>query len=274
MNWKVVVAGERDDGRLRIGDAHAQRRRDRPAQRAGLPGVDPVPGAVYVQELGPRDLGQADRGDVARLRAEGLVHLLVHPLRLDRDVVEVGAAQHGAPSVAAFAGPLRAVREPAGRRPLLRELDEQLQRGAGVGDDAVVGREDAPDLGRFDVDVHERAPRPVDVQAAGVPIGPAVADAQDEVGGKHRRVAMPVRGLQPGHAGHQPVVVGNRPPAHQRRDDRHTEYLRELDEQRRGVRVHDAAPATITGRSDRSSMSSTLAAWARVARGLYAGSGS
>jgi hypothetical protein len=100
----------------------------------------------------------------------------------------------------------------------------------GVGGDAVVGGEDAADLGRFDVDVHERAAGGVDVQLAGVAVGPAVADAEDEVRLQERRVAVAVRGLQADHAGVQLVVVGQRAPAHQGRDHRNARQLGELDE--------------------------------------------
>ena len=102
---EVVVARQRHHGRLRVGHADPQRRRQGPAQRAGLPGVDPVAGPVDVQELTAGDLGQADGADIAGVLVEGLDHLLVHPLRLDRDVVEVGAAQHGPLALGALLHP-------------------------------------------------------------------------------------------------------------------------------------------------------------------------
>ena len=62
---EVIVARQRHDLAVRIGGAHAERRRQGPAQRAGLAAVDPVARLVDVQELGAGDLRQADRADVA-----------------------------------------------------------------------------------------------------------------------------------------------------------------------------------------------------------------
>ena len=50
-----------------------------------------------------------------------------------------------------------------------------------------------------------------------------------------------MRGLQPAHAGHQRVVVGNRAPGHQGGDHRDAGEFGELDEQIRCVRIDDAA---------------------------------
>ena len=111
-----------------------------------------------MQELGGLDLGQPDRAHVADVLAERAVHLLVDALGLDRDVVEVRLAQHRALALVGTRSPTPvAVRQVA----LAGGLDEQLERRLGVGDDAVVGREHPPDLGRLDVDVDERAARGV-----------------------------------------------------------------------------------------------------------------
>ena len=72
-------------------------------------------------------------------------------------------------------------------------------------------------------------------------VGPAVADAEDEVGLQEGRVAVAVRGLQADHAGVQLVVVGDGAPAHQGGDDRDAGQLGELDQQVGGVGVDDAA---------------------------------
>jgi hypothetical protein len=177
---------------------------------------------------------------------------------------------HGARGTPA---PRRCGRRATRRSALARHLDEQLQRRPGVGDDPVVGGEDPPDLGRLDVDVHELPARGIGGQAAGVPVRPPVADAEHEVRGQHRGVAVPVCGLQAGHAGHQPVVVGQRAPAHQRRHHRGAGQLGELGEQVRGVGVDDPA----AGHDDRplglGQHVQRLSIWARVAAGLYTGSG-
>ena len=132
-------------------------------------------------------------------------------------------------------------RSAAGGLPLAGHRDQLFQGGAGVGHDAVVGREDPADLGRLDVHVHEGAAGAVGVQPAGLPVGPPVADAEDEVGGQHGGVAVLMGGLQAGHARHQRVVVRDGAPAHQGRDDRHVQQLGQLDQQVAGVGVDDAA---------------------------------
>lgn len=125
---------------------------------------------------------------------------------------------------------------------LLGDLDEERQRGLGVGGDAVVRGEDLADLGRLDVDVHELAVLGVHVQlVAGVTVGPAVADAEDEVRLQERGVAVTRTGLLTDHAGVQLVVVRDRTPAHEGGNDRSVGQLGELDQQVRCVGVEDAA---------------------------------
>src|SRR3546814_12927509 len=62
-----------DDLAPGAGLAHAERGRQRPAERAGLAAVDPVARVVDVEELRGGDLRQADGGDVAGIAAESLV---------------------------------------------------------------------------------------------------------------------------------------------------------------------------------------------------------
>ena len=155
------------------------------------------------------------------------------------------------------------------RPPCAARLDQQrVQCGARVGDHAVVRGEHPADLGRLDVDVHERAALGVDVQRAGVAVGPAVADAQHEVGLQHGRVAVPVRGLDAHHAGVQRVVIGDGAPAHQGRDHRHAQQLGQFHQPVGGVGVDDAATGHDHRALGRGSMSRSFAAWAGVAAGL------
>src|SRR5690606_18805427 len=84
--------------------------------RPGLAGVDPVPRPVHVEELRAGDLREPDRRDVARLGAERPVHLLVHALRLDGDLGEVGLALQRALALGALGGPAGVVARPAGGR--------------------------------------------------------------------------------------------------------------------------------------------------------------
>ena len=89
--------------------------------------------------------------------------------------------------------------------------------------------------------MHEGAALGVGLDRAGVPVGPAIADAEHEVGFQHRGIAVAVAGLKADHAGHQHVIVGDRAPPHQRRDDRHVGDLGEFDQQIRGIGIDDAA---------------------------------
>lgn len=92
---EIVVTRERDDLAVRIGGANTERCRQRPAERAGLAAVDPVARLVDVQELRAGDLGKTDGRDVASVAVEGLVHLFIDALRLQRHLVEMRLAQHG-----------------------------------------------------------------------------------------------------------------------------------------------------------------------------------
>ena len=194
-----------------------------------------------MQELGAGDLRQADRGDVAGVAAELLVHLLVDALRLERHLIVVRLAEHVQLAVLALVRPGAAVRERTRRLHLLGDLDEQLERRLGVRHDAVVRIEHPADLGRLDVHVHEPAALGVGVERAGVPVGPAIADAEHEVRLEEVGVAVAVAGLQADHAGHQLMVVGDAAPAHQGRDHRHARHFRELDQQVAGIGVDDPA---------------------------------
>ena len=53
---EIIVARQRHDVAVGIGRAHAERRRQRPAERTGLPAIDPVARLVDMQELRAGDL--------------------------------------------------------------------------------------------------------------------------------------------------------------------------------------------------------------------------
>ena len=101
----------------------------------------------------------------------------------------------------------------------------------------------------------------------GVPVGPAVPDAEHEIGFEHGRVAIAVEVCNPT----MPASADDHresPPAHQRRDDRDIQRFRKLDQQLRCVGMMIPPPATISGRSAATSMSSALAICAWLAAGL------
>ena len=143
-----------------IGGAHAERGRQRPAERAGLAAIDPVARLVDVQELRAGDLAEADRGDVGGVARQRLVHLLVDALRLQRHLVEMRLALQRLLARPAFLRPARPVAQLARRLPFGGDVEQHLQRRARIRDDAEIGREDAADLRRLDVDVDELACRP------------------------------------------------------------------------------------------------------------------
>src|SRR5215204_6696845 len=89
-------------------------------------------------------------------------------------------AQHRALAVLARRRPRLPLPELAGLAPFLGDRDEQFQRRLGVGHNAEIGIEDAPDLRRLDIDVHEGPPLGVGLDRTGVPVGPAVADPRSE----------------------------------------------------------------------------------------------
>ena len=140
----------------------------------------------------------------------------------------------------ALIDPIGAILELARRSPLPSDFHEQLECGLGIRDDAQLGAEHPAYLGGLDVDMDELAALRVGIDAAGVAIGPAIADAQHEVRFQKRRISVAVGGLQAHHAHHQRVIVGDGAPAHERRDDRHTGNLGELHQKRRCVGVDDA----------------------------------
>ena len=88
--------------------------------------------------------------------------------------------------------------------------------------------------------MHERAALGIDLHRSGVAIRPPIADAEHEIRLEHRGVAVAMTGLQPDHAGHQPVIIRNRAPAHERRNHRHIGDFCELDQQRTSVGIDDA----------------------------------
>ena len=187
------------------------------------------------------DLRQADHADITGVAPERLAHLLIDALRLDRHVVEVALAQHRALAILARRGPGLALLQLAGFPPFLGNRDEQFKRGLGIGDDAEIGIEDASDLGRLDIDMHEGAALGVGLDRPGVPVGPAVADAEHEVGFQHGRIAVAMAGLQSDHSRHQHVVVRNGAPAHQRRHHRNIDDLGERHQQVGCIGIDDAA---------------------------------
>src|SRR5215204_2024588 len=134
---------------------------------------------VGLLELAAPDLVEPYGRDEDGVLVEELVHLLVDPLGLYRHVVEVHLSEQRRAQLS----------YPVYPRPRLLPLwghvagrvQHRLQGQLRVGDYRQVGGEDPSYLARVNVHVDELAIPPVDVEISGVPLGPAVADAHDEV---------------------------------------------------------------------------------------------
>src|SRR5713101_5892740 len=176
-----VVADDADDLLGGVGELGAGAGRDLPAERPRLAANDVVARRVNLLELAGGDLVEADRGDELGVAAEARIDLGKDALRLDRHVVEIGSPLHRALALRDLGNPRVEAAEPAVERGLARRRDERLERIAGIRDDAEIGAEDAADLHRLDVDMDEFPAARIDRGTAGVPIGPAITDAEDEV---------------------------------------------------------------------------------------------
>src|SRR5437879_7149603 len=105
---------------------------------------------VGALELPAPDLVEADGGDDKRVAPEGVVHLLIHSLRLDRRRIEVRLAPQ---RIAQMPHPLHPLIRLARRGKLLCHLPQRLECQPGIRDDSQVWREDPPNLERRDINM-------------------------------------------------------------------------------------------------------------------------
>jgi hypothetical protein len=70
-----------------------------------------------------------------------------------------------------------------------RGLDEQLERRAGVRNNTEIWAEHPADLGRLDIDMNELAALGVEIDRAGMAVGPPIPDAEHEIRFEESRVA-------------------------------------------------------------------------------------
>lgn len=134
-----------------------------------------------MQKLRSRDLAEADGRDIAGIATERLVHFLINTLRLERRLIEMRLAQHGALAFATFLGPVRPVAQLACRLPFSRNVEQQLQRLACIRNDTEVRCEDTTDLRRLNVDMDELAIFFIGVDITRMTVCPAVADADNDI---------------------------------------------------------------------------------------------
>src|SRR3954463_12949653 len=87
-----IVADDSHHFRVRVGELGADASGDFPAERSGLAADEVLARPVDALELPGGDLVEPDGGDESRFVAEDPVDLLEHPLGLDGNVIEIGAA--------------------------------------------------------------------------------------------------------------------------------------------------------------------------------------
>ena len=87
----------------------------------------------------------------------------------------------------------------------------------------------------------------IGLNATGVPVRPAVTNTHHEVGREHGGVAIAMGRLEPHHAGHQWMVIRNRPPAHQGRNNGNTRKLCKLNQKVARITVDNAATGNQQG---------------------------
>ena len=238
---KVIIAGQTHHSSCWVCGHHTQCGRDSPAQWASLAAIDPLARTKHFQELCACDLTESDRADVDGIARKGLVHLLIHPQRLDGGLREMGLAVHVCFSLKTTACPIIKAFQRCGRLALARHLDQQLKRRFRIANDAQVWIEHASYLRRLDIDVDELAPLAIHLRTACVAICPAVADADHKVRGQHGGIAIAMAGLQAHHARHERVVVRDGAPTHQSWNHWHARQFSKLHQQVTCIRIDDAA---------------------------------
>jgi hypothetical protein len=140
---------------------------------------------------------------IACVAIEALVHLLIHALRLERNLIKVRPAEHVLLARQALGRPLGPILEFSFRLQCVGRLDEELERCPRVGNNAEVRAKHAADLGRLDVDMNELAAFRVEVDRTGMPVRPSVANAKHEIRFEESRIAVAMAGLQSNHSCHQ-----------------------------------------------------------------------
>ena len=118
---------------------------------------------------------------------------------------------------------------------------ERLEREPCVGDDAEVGRKDAADLLRRDVDLHERTIAAVDVERTGMSIAEPRADGDHQIALQEKLIGKRLAGLDADRPCPQRMILANRTLSHQGRCDRYVQPLGQAHQCLGGVGDDDAA---------------------------------
>ena len=146
-------------------------------------------------------------------------------------------AQHGALAILTGCRPCLTFLQLSCLAPFPCNRHKQFKRGLRVRDDTEIGIKYAPDLCRLDIDMHEAAALGVSLDRTGMPISPAIADAEDKIGFEHRRVTVTVAGLKADHSGHQDMIVRDCAPAHKRWHHRNIDDLGKRHEKVRRIGI-------------------------------------
>src|SRR5829696_4340865 len=182
---------------------------------------------VGLLELSRPDLVEPYRRHEEGVLVEELVHLFVDPLGLYRHVIEVHLPKEGRAQLVHPLDPrlgLSLGGDVAGG------LQHRLQGQLGVGGHSEIGREDPPQLTRVYIYVHELSVAAIHVQVAGMPLGPAVADANDEVALEEERICIALAGLDAYYTHVEGMVFWDHALPHVGRADRDLQVLGQLHE--------------------------------------------
>ena len=208
------------------------------AQRARATRRQIAPRQLDVLQLAGPDLGDAAAGGEDGVGREELVDLMEDALRLHGDVFVVGLARQ----FAAHGGQRQHSFGSAGWYPR-RLASSSSAASAGLASETMptsAGSTRA-DLRRLDIDVDELPLAAIDVDLAGMPVGEAAADANDQVGIQEIAVADGLAHLDAGVAGVERMVVGQPALAHVGHDHREREVLGQRPEFGGGVGEDNAA---------------------------------
>ena len=81
----------------------------------------------------------------------------------------------------------------------------------------------------------------VGFQTTGMTVCPTVTNTHNEIGSQERSIAVTVMCLYTDHTGIEIVLIRNRTPAHQRRNNRHTQDFSQFDQQWGSIRQNNTA---------------------------------
>ena len=181
-----------------------------------------------MQHLRSGNLRQTNGGDIANITSKSFVHLFIHALRFNRNVVEVCFTQQSTFALLALSNPLFTAWQTPCFLHFLRHFNQQCQRLFSIRDNPQIRTQHAANLRRLNIDMNDFAPFGVFLYRTGMTVSKTVTDTKHHVGRQQRCVTVTMRGLQTHHPGHQFMIVRDTAPAHQRWDHRNAGQFSKL----------------------------------------------